>query len=89
MIPITPGSVGIAEASYIAILGAMAGPGWTDQITAAVFLFRIATWFVILPTGWGTLMGWYYMRRRRGDNIGSLLNPQPAGRSEAAEAVAL
>ena len=51
LIPITPGAVGVAEVAYINILSAAAGPGYTEQITAAVVVFRIAQWFAVIPIG--------------------------------------
>jgi uncharacterized protein (TIRG00374 family) len=52
LIPITPGAVGVAEVAYIGILSSVAGSGMTDQLTAAVMLFRIAQWLVPIPIGW-------------------------------------
>ena len=60
MLPITPGAVGVTEVAYIAILSAVTGAGATDQITAAVMLFRIAQWLIPIPLGWLLLL---HMRR--------------------------
>ncbi len=55
LVPITPGAVGVAEVAYIGILSSVA-PGMTEQLTAAVMLFRIAQWFVPIPVGWVLLL---------------------------------
>jgi putative heme transporter len=56
LIPITPGGVGVFEVAYIGILSAVAGPGYTEQITAGVMLFRIAQWGAVIPIGWVLLL---------------------------------
>ena len=55
LVPITPGAVGVAEVAYIGILSSVV-PGMTEQLTAAVMLFRIAQWFVPIPVGWVLLL---------------------------------
>jgi uncharacterized membrane protein YbhN (UPF0104 family) len=67
LIPITPGGVGVTEVAYIGILSSVAGSGLTEQLTAAVMLFRIAQWFVPIPVGWVLLL---VMRR---GHLGELL----------------
>jgi uncharacterized protein (TIRG00374 family) len=52
LVPITPGAVGVAEVAYIGILSSVAGAGMTEQLTAAVMLFRIAQWLAPIPIGW-------------------------------------
>ena len=42
---------GIAEAVLIGILGAAVGGGATDEVAAAVFVFRILTWLLPIPLG--------------------------------------
>ncbi len=56
LVPITPGAVGVAEVAYIGILSSLAGPGTTEQLTAAVTLFRIAQWLAPIPIGWVLLV---------------------------------
>jgi uncharacterized protein (TIRG00374 family) len=56
LVPITPGAVGVAEVAYIGILSSVAGSGMTEQLTAAVMLFRIAQWLVPIPIGWVLLL---------------------------------
>jgi uncharacterized protein (TIRG00374 family) len=55
IVPITPGGVGVAEVAYIGILSSVAG-GITEQLTAAVMLFRIAQWLAPIPIGWALLI---------------------------------
>ena len=40
LVPITPGAVGVTEVAYIGILSSVAGSGMSEQLTAAVMLFR-------------------------------------------------
>ncbi len=56
LVPITPGAVGVAEVAYIGILSSVAGPGLSEQLTAAVMLFRIAQWLAPIPIGWVLLI---------------------------------
>jgi uncharacterized protein (TIRG00374 family) len=56
MVPITPGAVGVTEVAYIGVLTSVGGTGMTEQVTAAVMLFRIAQWFVPIPVGWVLLL---------------------------------
>ena len=58
VIPITPGNAGIAEGASIAMLVAFAGQEWANQITAAVLVYRLLTWLLIIPIGWGALTIW-------------------------------
>ena len=52
IIPIAPGGAGVPELLYIAGLTAIAGPGYENQITAGVFLFRLYVWFLPIPIAW-------------------------------------
>ncbi len=56
LVPITPGGVGVTEVAYIGVLSSVAGSGLTEQLTAAVMLFRIAQWFMPIPIGWVLLL---------------------------------
>ena len=42
---------GIAEAVYIAILSTAVGEGSSDEVAAAVFVFRLLTWLLPIPIG--------------------------------------
>ena len=52
LIPITPGAVGVSEVAYIGFLTAVAREGLTDEITAAIMIFRAAQWLAPIPIGW-------------------------------------
>jgi len=56
LVPITPGGVGVTEVVYIGVLSSVAGSGLTEQLTAAVMLFRIAQWLAPIPIGWVLLL---------------------------------
>lgn len=63
--PITAGDAGVSEIAYIGMLTAAAGEQWVNQITAAVLVFRILTWLIIIPVGLGVLGFWRVQLRRR------------------------
>jgi len=67
LIPITPGAVGLSEVAYVGLLTAVAGQDLTDQITAAVVIFRAAQWLAPIPIGWILLI---LMRRNRWREFG-------------------
>jgi uncharacterized membrane protein YbhN (UPF0104 family) len=52
LIPITPGAVGVTEVAYIGFLTAVGGAGLTEQITAAIVIYRAAQWLAPIPIGW-------------------------------------
>ena len=51
LVPITPGAVGVTEIAYIGVLSSVAGSGMTEQLTAAVMLYRIAQWLFASRSG--------------------------------------
>ena len=59
---LTPGGIGISEALYISGLSLMTNGAYETQITAGVFVFRIFTYLLPLPTGAVTYVIW---RRKR------------------------
>jgi hypothetical protein len=63
--PITAGDAGVSEIAYIGLLTAAAGQEFVNQITAAVLVFRVLTWLVIIPVGLATLGLWKHQLRRR------------------------
>lgn len=67
--PITPGDAGVSEVAYIGLLTAAAGADSVNQITAAILLFRLLTWLVIIPVGLAVLGSWQLQLKR---------NPPPA-----------
>jgi uncharacterized membrane protein YbhN (UPF0104 family) len=68
LIPVVPGGVGVTEVAYIGLLTAVAGPAYTDEIAAAVMLYRIAQWLAPIPIGWALLI--LLRRGRRGGLLG-------------------
>lgn len=63
LIPITPGGMGVAEASYIHFLTLASGGAMPNEIGAAVFLFRIVTWLYVVPAGFVTWGIWSFSIR--------------------------
>jgi uncharacterized protein (TIRG00374 family) len=61
----TPGGLGVAEVALVAVLGA--GLPQSDQtaVTAAVLLFRLATWLEPIPIGAGSYLFWRRTTRWR------------------------
>jgi uncharacterized membrane protein YbhN (UPF0104 family) len=58
VVPLTAGDVGVSEIAYISLMTAAAGSQYVNQITAAVILFRLLTWLVLIPVGFGALAVW-------------------------------
>jgi len=63
--PITAGDAGVSEVAYIGMLTAAAGSEFVNQITAAILVFRILTWLLIIPVGLGTLGLWRHQLSRQ------------------------
>ncbi len=64
VLPITAGNVGVSEAGWIGVLGAIAGSQYINEVTAAVLVYRWLTWLIIIPLGGLTLVGWQIGERR-------------------------
>jgi hypothetical protein len=62
--PITAGDAGVSEIAYIGMLTAAAGSEFVNQITAAILVFRIITWLLIVTVGLATLGLWKYQLRK-------------------------
>jgi len=62
--PITAGDAGVSEVAYIGMLTAAAGSAFVNQITAAILVFRLLTWLLLIPVGLGTLGLWKYQLRK-------------------------
>ena len=58
LIPITPGSVGIAELAFVGVYTAIAGKEYSDAIAAGVILYRLAVWLLPIPIGWLVTLHW-------------------------------
>lgn len=69
ILPLTAGNVGITEAGWIGVLGSMAGSGYVNQVTAAVIIFRVLTWLVLIPLGGLALLLWRRSIRDRGNPV--------------------
>ncbi|MFL5725341.1 MAG: YbhN family protein [Chloroflexota bacterium] len=83
LIPITPGAIGVAEVAYIGLLSAVAGDGLTDEITAAIVIFRAVQWLAPIPIGWvlfAIMRGprWREIGLRADDAPGVAERPEPA-----------
>lgn len=61
-IPITPGAVGIAEASYTGLL--VAAGGSKPEVVAGVLLFRGLTWLMPIPLGLPAYAAWWLKQRK-------------------------
>ncbi len=58
MIPVTPGGLGVTEAVLVAVLGAGQDPQVVAEITAAVVVFRAATWLLPIVLGAPCFLFW-------------------------------
>ena len=58
VIPITAGNAGVSEVAMVSLLTASAGADSINEVTAAVILFRLLTWLLIIPVGLGALAVW-------------------------------
>ncbi|MGI9643757.1 MAG: lysylphosphatidylglycerol synthase transmembrane domain-containing protein [Ilumatobacteraceae bacterium] len=57
-IPISPGGVGIAELTLVAVFTAIAGQEISGIATAGVLLYRLSTWLLPIPVGWLATLRW-------------------------------
>ncbi len=57
-IPITPGNVGIAEATYMLVFTPIAGRDAADVVAAGVVLARLILWLIPIPIGWIITLRW-------------------------------
>jgi len=64
MLPITPGSVGVAEVALIGMLTPIAGSEYVNEVAAGVLLYRMATWLLLIPAGMIALGGWKINQRK-------------------------
>jgi len=66
VLPLAPGGAGVPQLLYIAILGAIAGPEYENQVTAAVMLMWVYQWLLPIPIGWLLI---FRLQRRYGGSI--------------------
>lgn len=67
MIPITPGAAGVAEVGLVGMLTPLAGSEWVNEVAAGVLIYRILTWLLLIPTGFGALAVWRLRQRKEAD----------------------
>ncbi len=65
VIPITPGSAGVSEIALIGMLTPIAGTEYVNEVAAGVLLYRLLTWLLVIPTGFGVLAVWRYEQRKK------------------------
>jgi uncharacterized protein (TIRG00374 family) len=61
----TPGGLGVAEVTLLAVLGAGLPDSDANGLTAAILLFRIATWLLPIPIGAVSYLYWRKSTRWR------------------------
>lgn len=61
----TPGGVGVAEVTLVAVMGAGLSSDLTDSLMIATALFRLATWAEPIPVGAGSYLFWRQNRSWR------------------------
>jgi len=79
-LPITPGGLGVVEGSLTVALVAFGGA--ETSTVAAVLLYRILSFWIELPLGWGTWAGIVVSDRRRGPapEVPTVLQPVEVAR---------
>ena len=58
LVPIMPGGFGIAEAAYVLLLVRQSDRRLADAVTAGALLFRLFSWFLIVPFGAAAWLVW-------------------------------
>lgn len=66
VVPLTAGNAGVAEVAYVGLLTAAAGPAFVNEVAAAVILYRLLTWLVIIPVGFAAIGVWQLGHKRSG-----------------------
>jgi uncharacterized protein (TIRG00374 family) len=80
-IPVVPGGLGVVEGSLAFLLIAYGMPA--DSALAGVFLYRIVSFWSVVPVGWG-IWGCLTLRERRGARTALVQRPTPVTVSAAA-----
>jgi uncharacterized protein (TIRG00374 family) len=78
----TPGGAGVVEVLLIG--GLVAFGGDTDQVTAAVLVFRALTWLLPIPLGALAYLAWRWRQHRRaavGPGAAPVVPADPRARS--------
>ncbi len=68
-LPITPGGLGVVEGSLS--IGLVLYGGAEQSTVAAVLLYRIVSFWTLLPLGWASWLGLHWRARRRPAPVGS------------------
>jgi len=64
IVPITPGSAGVAEIALVGMLTPIAGSEYVNEVAAGVLLYRMLTWILVIFAGLGALGVWQFGQRR-------------------------
>lgn len=64
VVPITPGSAGVAELALVGMLAPIAGSEYVNEVAAGVVLYRLMTWILVIPAGLIALGIWRQSTRR-------------------------
>ncbi|MEM9037522.1 MAG: lysylphosphatidylglycerol synthase domain-containing protein [Actinomycetota bacterium] len=57
-VPIVPGNAGVTELAYISMVTSVTGAATINEVTAAVLLFRLLTWILVIVGGLVALAIW-------------------------------
>jgi uncharacterized protein (TIRG00374 family) len=68
VVPITPGSAGVAEFALVGMLAPIAGREYVNEVAAGVVLYRLMTWILVIPAGLFALGIWRQSIRRQTAN---------------------
>jgi len=60
-----PGNAGVSELAFVGLLTPIAGTEYVNEATAAVLIFRILTWLLMIPAGAVAIGLWQYGLHRR------------------------
>jgi len=70
VVPITPGSAGVAELALVGMLAPIAGSEYVNEVAAGVLLYRLLTWILVIPTGFLALGIWRQSVRGAATDVG-------------------
>ncbi len=94
VIPITPGGVGVAALAYIFVFTRLANTeasGLSEEVlestmAAAVFVYRIVTWLLVIPVGFAVQFIWRTLVKRKTgeDPIAVAMSPNPSSAQASA-----
>jgi uncharacterized membrane protein YbhN (UPF0104 family) len=70
VVPITPGSAGVAELALVGMLAPIAGREYVNEVAAGVVLYRLMTWILVIPAGLLALGIWRQSTRNADPDLG-------------------